>query len=162
MNRIVERILADTKAAMKARDKARLETLRLAMNELKNAGIDKKGAQGLTDEVASPTDHLDEAEAVAVLQKLVKRRKDAAAQFEQGGRADLAERERAEAAVIEEYLPAGLGEAELEELVRAAIAETGATSMKEMGAVMKAALARAAGRADGSAVSAVVRRLLGS
>jgi uncharacterized protein YqeY len=97
---------------------------------------------------------------VQVLQKLVKRRREAAKQFEEGGRADLAERELAEVVVLEHYLPKGLDEAELEALVRAAIAEVGATSMKEMGAVMKAASAAAAGRADGSTLSGVVRRLL--
>jgi uncharacterized protein YqeY len=160
MSETVDRILADTKQAMRERDKARLETLRLATNELKNAGIEKKGARGLTEEVASPIDHLDDGEVVQVLQKLVKRRREAAKQFEEGGRADLAERELAEVVVLEHYLPKGLDEAELEALVRAAIAEVGATSMKEMGAVMKAASAAAAGRADGSTLSGVVRRLL--
>jgi uncharacterized protein YqeY len=160
MSETVDRILADTKQAMRERDKARLETLRLATNELKNAGIEKKGARGLTEEVASPIDHLDDGEVVQVLQKLVKRRREAAKQFEEGGRADLAERELAEVVVLEHYLPKGLDVAELEALVRAAIAEVGATSMKEMGAVMKAASAAAAGRADGSTLSGVVRRLL--
>ncbi len=160
MSETVDRILADTKQAMRERDKARLETLRLATNELKNAGIEKKGARGLTEQVASPIDHLDDGEVVQVLQKLVKRRREAAKQFEEGGRADLAERELAEVVVLEHYLPKGLDEAELEALVRAAIAEVGATSMKEMGAVMKAASAAAAGRADGSTLSGVVRRLL--
>jgi uncharacterized protein YqeY len=160
MSETVDRILADTKQAMRERDKARLETMRLATNELKNAGIEKKGARGLTEEVASPIDHLDDGEVVQVLQKLVKRRREAAKQFEEGGRADLAERELAEVVVLEHYLPKGLDEAELEALVRAAIAEVGATSMKEMGAVMKAAGAAAAGRADGSTLSGVVRRLL--
>ena len=160
MSETVDRILADSKQAMRERDKARLETLRLATNELKNAGIEKKGARGLTEQVASPIDHLDDGEVVQVLQKLVKRRREAAKQFEEGGRADLAERELAEVVVLEHYLPKGLDEAELEALVRAAIAEVGATSMKEMGAVMKAASAAAAGRADGSTLSGVVRRLL--
>ncbi len=160
MSETVERIQADIKQAMRAREKAKLETLRLAANELKNAGIEKKGSEGLTAEVASPVDYLEEAEVLKVLQKLLKRRREAAKQFQEGGREDLAQRELDEAAVLEGYLPQGLDAAELEGLVQAAIAESGASSMKEMGAVMKLVMAKAGGRADGATVSAAVRKLL--
>jgi len=157
---------ADIKQAMRDRDKAKLETLRLAMNELKNAGIDKKGRAGQAGGAdapaadAAPVDLLDEPEVVQVLQKLLKRRREAAKQFQEGGREELAQRELAEAELLDGYLPQGLSDAELETLVKEAIAETGASSMKEMGAVMKALMAKAAGRADGATVSSAVRKLL--
>ncbi|MBC8329329.1 MAG: GatB/YqeY domain-containing protein [Planctomycetes bacterium] len=160
MSETADRIQSDTRQAMRDRDKVLVDTLRLATHELKNAGIEKKGSQGLTREVASPADYLEESEVVQVLQKLLKRRREAARQFQEGGREDLAQRELAEAAVLEAYLPRGLDPAELEAMVRAAIEETGATSMKDMGAVMKIVVAQAAGRADGAAVSAAVRELL--
>lgn len=160
MAETTDRIQADIKDAMRQRQRERLDALRMAMSDLKNAGIEKKGRLGLSAEVANPADHLDEAETIQVLQKLLKRRREAAEQFRAGGREDLASNELAEAAVIEHYLPRALDAAALEALVRAAIAETGATTVKDMGAVVKAVMARASGRADGKSVSEAVRRLL--
>ena len=144
-----ERITGDMTAAMKARDAARLSTLRMVKAAVQNREIEKGGE--LTDE-----------ELTKLLQSLVKQRRDSVEQYEKAGRAELAEKERAEIAVIEEYLPRAASREEIEEAVAAAVAETGATSMKEMGAVMKAAQARLAGRnADGRAVSEAVKRKLG-
>ena len=161
MSELVQRIESDLKDAMRARDKARLSTLRTLISDLKNAGIEKKGKEGLKEEVASPADYLSEEEAQKVLQGALKRRREAAEQYESGGRSDLVDKEQAEAAVIQEFLPKALEAAELESIVRAAIEESGASSMKEMGAVMKAAMPKVAGRADGKAVSAAVKKLLG-
>jgi uncharacterized protein len=143
-----ERITGDMTAAMKARDAARLSTLRMVKAAVQNREIEKGG--GLSDE-----------ELVKALQSLVKQRRDSVEQYEKAGRAELAEKERAEIAVIEEYLPQAASAEEVERAVAEAIAETGASSMKEMGAVMKAAQARLAGRnADGRAVSEAVKRKL--
>ena len=160
MGEVVSRVEEDIKTAMRAREADRLCTLRMVLSEMKNAGIEKKGREGLTGEVASPADYLDDAETIKVLQGAVKRRKEAAELFEAGDRPELAAKEKAEAVIIGAYLPAGLGETELETLVSAAIAEVGAESPAQMGAVMKAVMPKIAGRADGKAVSAVVKRLL--
>ncbi len=143
-----EQINAALKQAMLSKDAGRLGALRLIKSAFGYVAIEKK------------TDQLSDADASAVLQKEVKKRRDAIEQFEQGGRADLAAREKAELLVLEEFLPKPLSGSELEELVRSAIAEAGASSKKDMGAVMKLATARAAGRADGRAISALVGRLL--
>lgn len=144
-----ERIVKDMTAAMKSKEAARLSTLRMVKAALQNREIEKGGP--LTDE-----------ETVKLLQSLVKQRRDSVEQYEKAGRAELAEKERAEIAVIEEYLPRAATREEIEQAVSAAIAETGATSMKEMGAVMKAAMARLAGRnADGRTVNEVVKSKLG-
>jgi uncharacterized protein YqeY len=105
-------------------------------------------------------DTLTEADFIGVLQKEIKKRREAMEQFEKGGRTDLATKEQGEIQVMEAFLPQQLSAEELEALVRSVIAETGATSRKDMGAVMKAVQARAAGRAEGRAISAVVGRLL--
>lgn len=146
-----EKIDLDIKEAMRAKDSARLSVLRMVKAALKNAAIEKGGATAL----------LDATEAAAVLRKQIKQREDAIAGYEKGGRAELAATERAEIAILESYLPAPLDAAALENLVREAIQEVGATSAKDMGAVMKVATAKAAGRADGRALSAEVRRQLG-
>lgn len=144
-----ERIVKDMTAAMKGRDAARTSTLRMVKAAVMNREIEKGGA--LTDE-----------ELTKALQSLVKQRRDSVEQYEKGGRAELAEKERAEIAVIEEYLPRAATREEIEEAVAAAVAETGASSMKEMGAVMKAAQGRLAGKsADGRTVSEVVKSKLG-
>ena len=144
-----ERITSDMTAAMKAREAARLSTLRMVKAAVQNREIEK-GAE------------LSEEELTKALQSLVKQRRDSVEQYEQAGRAELAEKERAEIAVIEEYLPRAASREEIERAVEEAVAETGASSMKEMGAVMKAALARLAGRnADGKAVSEAVKAKLG-
>lgn len=143
-----QRITGDMTAAMKAKDAARLSTLRMVKASVQNREIEKGG-------------ELSDEELTKALQSLVKQRRDSVEQYEKAGRAELAEKERAEIAVIEEYLPRAASREEIEEAVAAAVAETGATSLKEMGAVMKAAQARLAGRnADGRTVSEVVKSKL--
>jgi hypothetical protein len=143
-----EQIARDMTAAMKARDAARTSTLRMVKAALANREIEKGGE--LTDD-----------ETTKLMQSLVKQRRDSVEQYEKGGRPELAEKERAEIAVIEGYLPRAATREEIERAVEEAVAETGATSAKEMGAVMKAALARLAGRtADGRTVSEIVRARL--
>jgi uncharacterized protein YqeY len=143
-----ERITSDMTAAMKSKEAARLSALRMVKAAVQNREIEKGGA--LTDE-----------ELTKLLQSLVKQRKDSVEQYEKAGRVELAEKERAEIAVIDEYLPRAASREEIERAVEEAVAETGASSMKEMGAVMKAALTRLAGRnADGRAVSETVKSKL--
>lgn len=160
MSGLARRIADDVKAAMRARDGLRLGTLRMLLADLKNAGIEKKGREGLTAAVDSPAAHLSEEEAVRVLQTARKRRSEAAEQYRQGGRPELAAKEEAEAVLIGEYLPQALDPAELEALVQAAIERTGASSLAGLGMVMKAVMPEVAGRADGKTVSAAVKRLL--
>ena len=144
-----QRITDDMTAAMKAKDAPRLSTLRMVKAAMMNRQIERG---------AEPTDE----ETTKLLQSLVKQRRDSVEQYERGGRRDLADKERAEIAVIEEYLPRAATREEIERAVEEAIKETGAASMKEMGAVMKAAQARLAGRnADGRTVSEFVKAKLG-
>src|SRR5215213_10498601 len=124
-----ERITSDTTAAMKSKDASRLSTLRMVKAAVQNREIEKGG-------------ELSEEELTKALQSLVKQRRDSVEQYEQAGRAELAEKERAEIAVIEEYLPRAASREEIEQAVAAAVAETGASTLKEMGTVMKAAQAR--------------------
>lgn len=148
---LMERITNDLTASMKAQDAARTSVLRMAKAALKNREIEKRAA-------------LDEAEAVKVLQGLVKQREDSADQFRRGGRPELADKEEAEMAVLRAYLPQEASEADIQAAVAQAVSETGASSPKDMGKVMKAALARlqAAGQpADGKRVNEAVRRALG-
>lgn len=149
---LTARIDQDIKEAMKAKDSDRLGALRMLKSSLKYAAIEKgTGAEtGLSD-----------AEAVNVIRKRVKQCRDAIAGFAQGDRPGLAAKEQAEVELLESYLPAALPAAELSGMVRRAIAETGATGMAQMGAVMKIVMAAAAGRADGQAVNAEVRKQLG-
>jgi len=162
MTELHDRILADVKVAMKARETARLTTLRMLISELKNAGIEKKGKKELTEEVASPAEYLSEGEVTAILQRYLKQRREAMEAYRQGGREELVAKEQAEIEIVEAYLPRRLEAGELDVLVRQAIAETGADSPAQMGKVMKAVMARVAGRADGKAVSEAVKRLLSS
>ncbi|MDX6269121.1 MAG: uncharacterized protein QOD28_344 [Acidobacteriota bacterium] len=144
-----QRIIDDMTAAMRAKDAPRLSTLRMVKAAMMNRQIDKGGE--LTDE-----------ELAKMLQSLLKQRRDSVEQYEKGGRAELAAKERAEISVIEAYLPQAATREEIEAAVTAAVAETGATSIKEMGAVMKAAQARLSGRAaDGRLVSEIVKAKLG-
>lgn len=146
---LFDRINADIKAAMLARDKVRLEALRGIKKEFLEAKT-AKGADGtLTDEAAT-----------RVLVKMAKQRRESAAIYTEQSRPELAEAELAEAAVIEEYLPKQLTEEELTAELRKIIAEVGATSAKEMGRVMGVASKALAGRADGRAISAKVKELL--
>ena len=143
-----ERITSDMTAAMKSKEAARLSTLRMVKAAVQNREIEKGG-------------ELSEEELTKALQSLVKQRRDSVEQYEKAGRVELAEKERAEIAVIEEYLPRAASREEVERVVAEVIAETGAASMKEMGAVMKAAQARLVGRnADGRTVSEVVKSKL--
>ena len=143
-----ERIQRELKAAMLARDGDRVSTLRLLKSAIDYAQMERK------------SDNLADAEVVVIIQREVKKRRDAAGQYLNGGRPELAEKENREIPILETFLPQPLPAAELEQLVRATIAEVGATSKKEMGLVMKAAQAKAAGRADGKTISAVVGKLL--
>ena len=144
-----ERIVNDLTSAMKSRDAARTSTLRMVKAAVQNREIEKGGA-------------LTEEEMARALQSLVKQRRDSVEQYEQAGRAELAAKEREEIAVIEAYLPRAATRDEIEQTVAGVISELGATSLKEMGAVMKAAQARLAGRsADGRTVSEIVKKHLG-
>jgi uncharacterized protein len=147
---LAEQIDHDLKEAMKARDAARLGTLRMLKSALKYAAIEKSGADAV----------IDDETAVTVIRKQIKQREDAAEGFEKGGRPDSAASERAEIAVMTVYLPAALSGEELAAIVKEAIAETGATGKAQMGAVMKVAQAKAAGRADGKSLSAEVQKHL--
>ncbi len=143
-----QKIVDALKQSMLARDADRTGTLRLVKAAMGYAQIEKK------------TESLADADVLSLLQKEAKKRRDSIVEYEKGGRAELAAQEKTELRVIEEFLPVGLTPAEVEALVKEAIASTGATSKKDMGAVMKAATAAAAGRADGRAISAVVGQLL--
>lgn len=143
-----EKIIADITEAMKAKDAERLSTLRMVKANLMNRKIEKGG--DLTDE-----------EVQKALQSLVKQRRDSIEQYQKGGRADLVEKEAKEITHIEVYLPQAASAEEIDAAVADAIAETGASSMKDMGAVMKAAMAKLAGKtADGRAVSEAVKSRL--
>lgn len=146
---LFDKVSDDIRKAMLARDKVRLEALRGAKKEFLEAKT-AKGANG----------DLSDEEAVAIIVKMVKQRKESAKIYIENNRSELAESELAEAAVLEEYLPRQLSEEELEAELRAIIAETGASSMKEMGKVMGVASKRLAGRADGRAINAKVKELL--
>ncbi len=144
----IEKINAEIKASMLARNADRTGALRLLKSAVGYLQIEKK------------VDVLPDADVLAVVQKEAKKRRDSIEEFDRGGRAELAAKERAELKVLEEFLPKQLSPEETEELVKAAITEVGATSKKDMGAVMKAAQAKAAGRADGKVMSALVGKLL--
>jgi uncharacterized protein YqeY len=139
---VLEQVRSDMTTAMKARESERVGALRMLLSELQKAAKD-----GNDDEIA-------------VLRRERKRRLEAAGQFRDGGRPELAEGEEAEARLIETYLPAELDDAELDAIVAQAISETGASDMKDMGSVMKAVMAKAGGRADGKRASARVREAL--
>jgi uncharacterized protein len=139
---VIDQVRGDMTSALKAGEKDRVSALRMVLSELQKAEKD-----GATDELA-------------VLRRERKRRLEAAEQFRDGGRPELAEQEEAEARIIESYMPAELDDAELDAIVQVAIAETGARDPKDMGQVMKAVMAKAGGRADGRRASARVREAL--
>jgi len=143
-----ERLTEDMKAAMRASQKERLSTIRMVQAGIKQREVDER----IT---------LDDAQVIAVLEKMVKQRKESIVQFELGGRTDLADKEKAEIALLQGYLPTQLSAAEIDALVKDAIAATGATSVKDMGKVMGVVKAKAAGRADMGAVSARIKAALG-
>ena len=145
-----KRIDEDLKDAMRAKDAARLSVLRLLKAALKNATIEKVGADG----------ELTDVDAIAVIRKQVKQRHDSIESFEKGGRAELAEKEKAEIVVLNQYLPQAMSAAELQKIVADTIREVGATSSAQMGAVMKALQPKIAGRADGKTLSMEVSRQL--
>lgn len=144
-----QRILDDIKTAMKAGDKPRLATLRLVSAAIKQKEVDERTT-------------LDEPATVAVLDKLMKQRRESIAQYEKAGRDDLVAQERAEAEIIEDYLPAGLEQPQIDAIVERAVAETGATSVRDMGKVMNAVRPELQGRADMAAVSRQIRERLGA
>ena len=143
-----ERLSQEIKSAMLAKDAERLGALRMLKSAIGYVLIEKK------------TETLADADFVSLVQKEVKKRRDSIEQFEKGGRPELAAKEKQEITVLEAFLPQALSPEELEKLVRDAIAETGATSKKDMGPVIKAVQAKAAGRADGKTISQLVGKLL--
>lgn len=144
-----QQIISDLTASMKAQNAARTSTLRMIKAGMVNREIEKGG-------------ELDDEEMVKLLRSMVKQRKDSVEQYEKGGRQDLADKETAEIEMISAYLPQAASQEEIEQAVDAAISETGATSVKDMGKVMKAAQSRLAGKnADGRTVSETVKSKLG-
>lgn len=137
----------DMKAAMRAGEKIRLSTIRLLNAEIKNAEIDKG-------------EELSDDEVIGLVQRQIKRRREASEQYRKGGREELALKEEAEAAILEEYLPAQLSDDELSAIIREAVSQMGATSKKEMGKVMGVVMPKVKGRADGTRVSRLTSELL--
>ena len=146
---LFDQISEDIKAAMKARDRVRLDTLR----NIKKVFLEAKTAPGANDTLA-------DAKALKILQKLAKQGKESAETFNQANRKDLADGELAQVKVIEEYLPKPLSEEEITAKVKEIIAQTGASSMKDMGKVMGIASKQMAGRAEGGTISTIVKKLL--
>src|SRR5689334_9959580 len=144
----LERLSQEIKTAMLAKDADRLSTLRLLKSAIGYAQIERK------------TENLSEADFVSLVQKEVKKRRDSIEQFEKGGRPELADREKQEVLVLETFLPKPLPPEELEAMIKSVIHEMGATGKKDMGPVIKAVQAKAAGRADGKTISTVVGKLL--
>ncbi|CAF0696059.1 GatB/YqeY domain-containing protein [Candidatus Methylacidithermus pantelleriae] len=144
---IVTRVAEELRAAMQRKEAHRVSTLRTLKSALQYATIEK-GAQ------------LTESEEIQVVRREIKRRADASAGFRQGGRLELAQKEEEEARILEEFLPKALSDEELENLARETIQELGASSVAQLGPVMKAVMAKIAGRAEGKRVQEVVRRLL--
>jgi uncharacterized protein YqeY len=149
MPELKARLQQDLNTAMKARDEVTTATLRMALTAVTTEEVAGKSARELSDD-----------EVLRVLTREAKKRREAAEAFDGAGRAELADRERAEGEVLDRYLPTQLSDDELRELVRAAVAETGANEPRQMGAVMKLVQPRVAGRADGKRVSDEVRRQL--
>ena len=149
MSTLKEQLQADLTAAMRGRDQVRAGTLRMALTAVTNEEVAGKEHRELTDD-----------DVLKVLAKEAKKRREAAEAYESAGRPELAEEEHAELAVLETYLPKQLDDAELEGIVREAVASSGATGMQQMGLAMKAANAAVAGRAEGGRVAAVVRQVL--
>lgn len=142
-----ERITEDMKASMRSGDKGRLGGIRLVLAAIKQREVDERI-------------QLDDTQILGVLEKMIKQRRESITQFEAGGRADLVAKESAELAVLQAYLPAQLGDAEVEGFIRAAIASTGATTMKDMGKVMAAVKPQVQGRTDMGALSNRIKGLL--
>jgi uncharacterized protein len=147
MSSLKDRLTEDMKASMRAGAKDRLGTIRLALSAIKQREVDERIA-------------LDDTQVLAVVEKMIKQRKEAIAQFEAGGRADLVAKETAEISILQTYLPAQMSDAELDALIAEAIASSGAASIKDMGKVMGAVKAKAQGRADMGVVSARIKQKL--
>jgi len=145
-----QRVDSDLKEAMRAKDATKLGVLRMLKSALKYAAIAKSGAEA----------ELSDAEAVQVIRKQAKQRQDSIESFEKGGRAELADKEKEELAILNAYLPQGMSPDELAKVVRETIAEVGATSKAQMGAIMKALQPKVGGRADGKTLSAEVQKQL--
>jgi uncharacterized protein YqeY len=145
-----QRVDSDLKEAMRAKDATKLGVLRMIKSALKYAAIAKSDAEA----------ELNDAEAVQVIRKQAKQRQDSIESFEKGGRAELADKEKQELAILNTYLPQGMSPDELAKIVRETIAELGATSKAHMGAVMKKLQAKTDGRADGKTLSAEVQKQL--
>ncbi len=144
-----QHLLEDVKAAMKAKDKARLATLRLITAAIKQREVDERI-------------ELDDTQVLAILEKMIKQRRDSIAQYEQAGRTELADQELSEINIIQDYMPEGLNENEIVAMVDAAIAESGASSMQDMGKVMGQLKPKIQGRADMGQVSGLVKQKLTS
>jgi uncharacterized protein len=149
---LLERVDSDLKEAMRAKDATRLGVLRMLKSALKYAAIAKSGAEA----------ELSEAEAVQVIRKQARQRQDSIDSFERAGRVELVKKEKEELSILNSYLPQAMSDDELAKIVRETIAETGATSKAQMGAVMKALQAKVAGRVDGKTLSAEVQKQLSS
>src|SRR6059036_88083 len=147
---VIERVDSDLKEAMRAKDTTKLGVLRMLKSALKYAAIAKSDAEA----------ELSDPEAVQVIRKQAKQRQDSIESFEKGGRAELAEKEKEELAILNSYLPQAMSADELAKIVRETIGEVGATSKAQMGTVMKALQAKVAGRADGKTLSAEVQKQL--
>jgi len=144
-----EKLQSDLTASMRARDELRSGTIRMVLTAIKNEEVSGKEARELSD-----------SEVITVLSREAKKRREAAEAYEQAGAKDRASNEKAEGVIIAEYLPAQLSEAEIKDLIAAAIAETGATGPQQMGLVMKSIQPKIAGRADGGLVSSLVKAAL--
>jgi len=147
---LLERVDADLKDAMRAKDTVKLGVLRMLKSALKYGAIEKSGAEA----------QLTDADAVQVVHKQAKQRQDSIESFEKGGRPELVEKEKVELAILNSYLPQQLSAEQLAQMVRETIAELGATSKAQMGVVMKSLQAKVAGRADGRTLSQEVQRQL--
>jgi uncharacterized protein YqeY len=147
-----ERVDTDLKDAMREKNATKLGVLRMLKSALKYAAIEKSSADG----------DLTDADAAQVIRKQVKQRQDSIESFEKGGRAELVAKEKEELSILQTYLPQGINADEVAKVVRETIAEVGATSRAQMGAVMKALQTKVAGRADGKTLSAEVQKQLGS
>ncbi len=147
MGQLLKKLQEEMKTAMKSGDKERLSVIRMLISEIKKVQIDKKK-------------ELSDDEIIQVLQRYAKQRKESIKQYREAGREDLAQKEEAELKVVQEFLPKPLSEEEIEKIVDQVIAETGASSMKDMGRVMKSVMEKIKGRADGSVVSSIVKKKL--
>ncbi len=147
MSELKEKLKNDLKEAMKAKDSFKRDVIRFLMSAIKQVEVDER--RELSDE-----------DIMKIIQKSVKQREDAIAQYKEGGREDLVEKEQKEAEILKAYLPKQLSDEELKEIVKEVIKEVGASSMKDMGKVMGVAIKKTAGKADGKRINAIVKELL--